>query len=150
MKNADEPIFPNFMFQMYRVLSEIRASMRRELRENNIAITTEMLQVLIQLWRKEGVNQQELAHLLHKDKASLTYLIDNLTKRGLVIREEDERDRRNKIITLTKKGIELEAVVSPLITRIYAVAGEDISVAFLENGIALFEKIYENLNGSRK
>src|ERR1700723_181319 len=67
-------------------------------------ITYEMLQVLIVLWKKHQVNQQEIANRVQKNKASLTPLIDSLVKKKLIIRSEDPGDRRNKIISLTRTG----------------------------------------------
>jgi DNA-binding MarR family transcriptional regulator len=103
-----------------------------------------MLQVLTHLWEKDGVNQQELANLLHKDKASLTYLIDNLSKRGLVKRTEDVDDRRNKIITLQPEAIRLRNVLRPWVDEMYAIAGKDIPVQQLKEATLMNEKMVEN------
>ncbi len=77
------------MVAMKKAHQEMKLFMRGKFREHNIDLTFEMLQVLMHLWEREGVNQQELADLLLKDKASLTYLIDNLSKRKLVRRTAD-------------------------------------------------------------
>lgn len=133
-----------FTSAMVLVQSEFKAFIRNKLKESNIDLTFEMLQVLLLLWKKDGVNQQELANLLHKDKASLTYLIDNLSKRGLVQRLEDTDDRRNKRITLMPEGARLNDVILPWIDELYAVAGKDISVQLFKDSIALFEKVQAN------
>ena len=50
-----------------RTMSELRNHVRQfiqvKIREHNINITFEMLEVMSTLWRKDGVNQQELADL---------------------------------------------------------------------------------------
>ncbi|WP_121355211.1 MarR family winged helix-turn-helix transcriptional regulator [Flavisolibacter nicotianae] len=137
-----------FTMSMRKAMLEFKSFLRNKLKESNIDLTFEMLQVLIELWKKDGVNQQELANLLHKDKASLTYLIDNLSKRKLVQRFEDPNDRRNKIITLLPEGSRLQAVILPWIDEMYTVAGKDIPVQLIKDGILLFEKIQSNLNPS--
>lgn len=145
MELSKNELFAVFTSTMVKAQNEIRAFMRTKLKGQNIDLTYEMLQVLKILWEKDGVNQQELANLLHKDKASMTYLIDNLSKRNLVQRTEDAVDRRNKLITLTKQGRELKNVILPWIDELYTVAGKNVSKETLQNGIALFEKMYSNL-----
>lgn len=137
-----------FTSAMVKVQSEFKTSIRNRLKTSNLDLTFEMLQVLLLLWKKDGVNQQELANLLHKDKASLTYLIDNLSKRKLVQRKEDQDDRRNKIITLTKEGAGMYDVVRPWIDELFTIAGKDIPVHLFKDSIALFEKMQDNLRQS--
>lgn len=138
--------FSNFTIAMSKAQLELKSFLRNKFKEHHIDLTFEMLQVLNHLWTKEGVNQQELANLLLKDKASLTYLIDNLAKRDLVQRTEDGNDRRNKIITLKPEGAKLKDIIRPWIDEMYTVAGQGVSVELLENGIELFNKIYNNLH----
>jgi DNA-binding MarR family transcriptional regulator len=130
---------------MVLVQSEFKVFIRNKLKAHNIDLTFEMLQVLLLLWKKDDVNQQELANLLHKDKASLTYLIDNLSKRKLVQRSEDPADRRNKRITLMSEGARLNDIIRPWIDEMFTIAGKDIPVQLLKDGIALFEKMLTNL-----
>lgn len=149
MATTKNDTFHAFITTMSKAHLEIKSFLRNKFRENNIDLTFEMLQVLNHLWNKEGVNQQELANLLHKDKASLTYLIDNLSKRDLVQRTEDAADRRNKIITLKPEGLRLKNVIRPWIDEMYTVAGKGVPVELLDNGINLFGKIYTNLRNIR-
>ena len=83
-------------------------------------ISYEMLQVLMVLWKKHRVNQQEIANRVQKNKASLTPLIDNLVKKKLVTRSEDPGDRRNKIISLTPTGQQYKKKFAPMMTEMYA------------------------------
>lgn len=134
-----------FTSTMVMVQSEFKSFIRNKLKENNLDLTFEMLQVLLLLWKKDDVNQQELANLLHKDKASLTYLIDNLSKRKLVKRSEDPSDRRNKRITLMSEGARLNDIIRPWIDEMFTIAGKDIPAQLFKDGIALFEKMQTNL-----
>lgn len=108
-------------------------------------ITYEMLQVLTVLWKKHQINQQEVANAIQKHKASLTPLLDSLVKMGLVTRGEDPIDRRNKIITLTKKGKDYKKKFSPMINDIYRVVKGNISDHRLEEVTGLLLTIKENI-----
>jgi DNA-binding MarR family transcriptional regulator len=139
-----------FLQQMTKVTSVLRAFMRQKFKEHHIDITFEMLQVLRFLWEKDGVNQQEIADATIKDKASLTYLIDNLVRRNLVQRTEDSHDRRNKIITLTPQGQELKILIKPWLEEMYQIGGQNIPVSQMESGLNLFKAIHQNFQGKGK
>ena len=132
-----------------RSLMEMRNYMRQHLqvkiKENNIDVSFELLEILGILYRKDGINQQEIADILIKDKSSITYLIDSLTKRDLVARKEDENDRRNKLIYLTDNGKAMKQTLHPWVEEIYEQATNGIKIADLEKAVALVQKMNDNL-----
>ena len=91
-----------------------------KIKEQQLDITYEMLQVLAALWKKEQMNQQDIAMAIQKNTASVTPLIDNLCKRDLVKRVSDPNDRRNNLIQLTLKGDEYRALLDPVQQDLYA------------------------------
>lgn len=134
-----------FTREIIRVNTAFRQYMQAKLRTNGLDLTFEMLQVLGCLWQTNGINQQEIATLTVKDKASVTYLIDNLTRRNLVYRKEDETDRRNKQIYLTTEGQELKNRLEPWLHEMHAFAGDDVSAAALDSCMDVLAKFRENL-----
>ena len=128
-----------------KVHMAFRQFMQQKFKEHNIDITFEMVQVMGHLWHQDGVNQQEIANAILKDKTSLTYLIDNLTRRNLVERREDNLDRRNKLIFLTPEGRLLRETILVWINEMYALAGQDISEKTLLENMCILEKMYCNL-----
>lgn len=150
MSHSKNEIFSQFATATIKAQSEFKSFLRGKFKEHQIDLTFEMLQVLTHLWEKDGVNQQELANLLHKDKASLTYLIDNLSKRGLVKRTEDADDRRNKIITLQPEAIRMKNVLRPWVDEMYGIAGKNIPVQQLKEGILMYGKMVENFEKMRE
>lgn len=142
--------FANFLHELSKVTSAMKGFMRQKFKEHDVNITFEMLQVLRFLWGKDGVNQQEIADAILKDKASLTYLLDNLVRRKLVQRTEDSQDRRNKIITLTDEGQEMKDLIMPWITEMFEIAGRNIPSELIGSGLILFEAIYLNFEQQNK
>lgn len=124
----------------------VKQYLQARLRENNIDLTFEMLQILYFLWKKDGINQQEIANATAKDKASVTYVLDNLVKRTLIYRQEGE-DRRNKLIYLTKEGKTLKKKIQPWIDGMQLAAGKDITNNEAGQLINILEKIRNNLSG---
>lgn len=70
-------------------------------------ITVEQWEILVVLWKRDGQCQHELATFTSKDRPSVTRILDNMEKRGLLTRTPSKEDRRNKHINLTAKGKEL-------------------------------------------
>ncbi|MGL4332950.1 MAG: MarR family winged helix-turn-helix transcriptional regulator [Bacteroidales bacterium] len=121
--------------------STFRTVVQRSLGQLDKNITFEMIQVLVELWKQDGINQQELANKTFKDKSSLSYLLNNLEKRDLVLRYEDEHDRRNKLILLTDKGRELQNHFSPILGEIYAQMAEKLDPDTLDFVISYMKEL---------
>lgn len=91
-----------------KVSAAIYRKLYRNFRLYNLEITPEQWTVLLYLWEKDGVTQQELCNATYKDKPSMTRLIDNMEKQNLVVRISSKTDRRINQIHLTRIGKELE------------------------------------------
>lgn len=137
--------FTEFIQISVQTQQEYKSYLRRRLKEKDIDLSFETFQVLMILWDQDGVNQQVLADCLHKDKATLTYLLDSLCKKSFVRRKEDPNDRRNKLIFLTKKGTELQERVLPLMKNLLETASQDISADELDAALDLLKKVHLNL-----
>lgn len=116
-----------------------------KLREHQIDLTFEMIQILYSLWGKDGVNQQEIANNTAKDKASITNLLNNLVKRNLVFRQEGS-DRRNKLIFLTPEGKDMKKKVQPWIKALHQTAKNNVDPLHLVDLVRVIKKIRLNLS----
>ena len=63
------------------------------------------LSILILLINVGEINQLSLGEMMGIDKATMVKLIDALESQGLVERIIDQKDRRAKLINVTKKGL---------------------------------------------
>jgi len=135
--------------ELGRSMAEIRNHVRQyiqvKIKENGINITFEMLEVMGCLWKKDGINQQEIADLTLRDKSSMTYLLDNLVKRKMVKRIEDQNDRRNKLIYLTKEGIGLKEQLYPWVAEVYEMATRQVDINDIQSSLMLLNKMLSNL-----
>lgn len=145
MKNTKPETIIAFTRKILTVNTACRQYIQNKLKEHNVGLTFEMLQVMGCLWNKDGINQQEIANITVKDKASMTYLIDNLTKRGLVARQEDVNDRRNKLVLLTEQGKHMKIKIQPILDEMYEAAGCDLDVAILNECMESLDKVERNL-----
>lgn len=62
------------------------------------------LDILINLYRFDGITQQEVARKLLVGRSNMSMLLPHLEKKGLITRRGDPRDRRVMRLSLTDAG----------------------------------------------
>ena len=133
-----------------RSINELRMAFRKymqgKIRSLDMHLTFEMLEVMICLWRQDGVNQQVIADITLRDKSAMTYLVDNLMKRKMIRREEDAKDRRNKLIFLTPEGRQLQQTLQPWVSEMYDRATANMDADALIAGKDIIETMIKNLS----
>lgn len=122
------------------------AHLNRNLLAEGSGVTFEQWTVLMRLWKRDGLSQQELANCCDRDKTTMTRLLDNLEKQHIIKRVEDTNDRRNKLIYLTESGKELRKKLWPLALKTQEEAQEGISDQELNTLKLVLEKIRKNLS----
>ena len=85
-----------------RMFTRIIAGLARTLREEELSIA--QVAVLHLLDERGTMRATELVLELERSAPAVSRLLDDLVKRKLVVRREDEVDRRAKVISLAPKG----------------------------------------------
>jgi DNA-binding MarR family transcriptional regulator len=134
-----------YSFVTGKASTAIARRLQKKFAQAKLGITIEQWSVLHQLWKKDGLSQRELCEVTFRDKPSVTRLVDNLEKQGLVMRTDHESDRRKNLIVTTKKAAALQSITKQLAneTLMEALAGmtqENIEICKLA-----LQLIYENL-----
>ena len=75
---------------------------------NTLGITYPQYLVLMVLWEKDNQPVNDIAHRLLLETNTVTPLLQRMEKLGIVSRKKGERDKRQQIVSLTKKGKALE------------------------------------------
>ena len=68
---------------------------------------------LMTLWAEEGLTQRELSRRVSNEEATTTRTLDRMEADGLIRREANITDRRQRIIYLTSKGKSLRDKLVP-------------------------------------
>lgn len=100
-KMSIEPI-GKYISQIYR---RGGAHLSKELSKYGIGIG--QLMFLTQLYRQDGINQEELTEILKIDKGTTARAIKKLEEENFVVRIKDEKDRRAYKVYLTDKAKEI-------------------------------------------
>ncbi len=73
-------------------------------------VTLAQLQLLKQLWKREGRSQAELQELLDLDRATVAGLVQRMIAQNLIERQPDPVDKRIQRVFTTERGRSLQSV----------------------------------------
>ena len=74
-------------------------------------VSSSEIPVLLQLYREEGITQDEIAFRQALDKSAVTRILQSLIKKGFIEKQKDENDKRCNRIYLTKTGQALQTPI---------------------------------------
>ena len=116
-----------------------------KLRQENVPLTPEQFLLIDLLWNQGSMSQQQLADQMHKDKNSVTKLVDAIERKGFVYRQQNASDRRSNTLVLTEKALELRDHAKQKGISILDEMLEGISEAELRSFLSTLNKINVNM-----
>lgn len=93
---------------------------------------------------EERYNQRSLASRLGIETPTLVHILDRMESLGLLRREPDDRDRRQKHVAITPAGLALAAEIEGEVVAMRQEMLQGLAPAELQAGIGLLEKILAN------
>lgn len=134
-------------FLLNKGTQALHRQLNRNFISNGLEITSEQWSVLVFLYHCDCKSQNEIAEKTFRDKVSVTKIIDNLEKRGLVFRTPDENDRRVKRIVLTKDGEKLVPKLKRVVFSTLTEGFNNVKEKDLESFKLVLSQIVENFTG---
>ena len=117
----------NAFITLARASEAVAARLQRDLAGKRL--TTSQFGVIEALFHLGPLCQGELAGKLLRSGASMTSVVEGLEKRGLVVRQRTEEDKRFVRVALTGKGRRLIQEIFPghaeTVTRLFSVLTEE-------------------------
>lgn len=111
-----------------------------------LGITYPQYLVLLVLWEKDRQPVNDIARRLMLETNTVTPLLQRMEKAGLIVRTKGQEDSRQRIVSLTQKGIEMREqakhIPECLITDIIQKTGEEDEFAKM---IPSLDKLIEGL-----
>lgn len=95
--------------------------------------------------RDTEIYQKDIEDEMALRKSSVTSLLNNLEKSGLITRGHNDGDARKKRVTLTKKGFEVHDEIAREIDRVEAILGEGFNEEEKTKFYAYLDRIKENM-----
>lgn len=103
-------------FPLYAVSKEIVRKYTPFL--NEIDLTYTQYIAMMVMWECKEVSVKELGKKLFLDSGTLTPLLKNLEKKGLVTRERSKTDERFLVVSITDEGMKLREKAVEIPTKI--------------------------------
>lgn len=134
-----------YSFITGKASTAIARRLQKKLNANGQNITIEQWSVLYHLWKQDGLSQQELCNATFRDKPSITRLVDNLERSGLVKRVASDTDRRINRIYLTKQAQKLQEQTMELAEETLNEALAGVPADKIEMCKEVLQIVYDNL-----
>ena len=133
-----------FFYHLDKAIRTYRVYAQKRLSNKGFEITIDQWLVLKVLNDNPDVNQNELAELVFKDKASIARMIELLVKNGYLTREFHESNRRRYKLTITKKGKQLLKDIIPTVKKNRKNALHDLNEKEIKIAEKVLRKIFIN------
>ena len=135
-----------YSFITGKASTAIARRLQKNFKQAGVEITIEQWSVLYHLWKEDGQSQQQLCDATFRDKPSITRLVDNLEKLGLVKRVASKDDRRINKIYLTPEAEKLQEQSMEVANQTLNEALAGVTNGQVEIAKEVLQKVYENLS----
>lgn len=135
-----------YSFITGKASTAIARRLQKNFKQAGIEITIEQWSVLYHLWKEDGRSQQQLCEATFRDKPSITRLVDNLEKLGLVKRTPAKDDRRINKICLTAEAQKLQEEAMEVANQTLNEALAGVTNGQVEIAKEVLQMVYENLS----
>ncbi|KAB3524965.1 MarR family winged helix-turn-helix transcriptional regulator [Alkaliphilus serpentinus] len=101
--------------------------------------------ILLVLYKKDGISQEDLANHIRMDKANIGRGIKKLMEHGLIIRKTNPNDQRAYCVYLTDKGWEIQPKVYEVLTNWLRVLVKGFNEEEIQMSQELLQRMFQNL-----
>jgi DNA-binding MarR family transcriptional regulator len=120
--------------------------LQESFKSNDLDLTKEQMLVLKKLHDNDGLNQNELACLLLRNKSSLTRLLTKMESKNYILRKQSVKDKRVNNVFLTQTGKDTFLKSKPVIKKMLTEMELSVSKEEKEQIINTLKKIQSNFN----
>lgn len=140
-KNKDNRHIAKYISQLYR---KSFIFINREV--DKYDIKSGQLMFLLDLYTKDGKNQEEISARLKIDKGTTARALKKLEEQELITRVKDKDDKRSNIIYLTEKSKDVKDGVYNVLDEWNKKISENLTYEEQETLRNLLEKVCKNIN----
>jgi DNA-binding MarR family transcriptional regulator len=137
------PLDSYLPYLLNRAGARIAAAFSEEVRP--LGATLQMWRVLAALREGDGRRMGDLSETTSIEVSTLTRLVDNMEKKGLVTRRRDAGDARVVALHVTPAGRRLTQRITPIAERYESVALASFTAAEADTLKAALRRLYSNM-----
>lgn len=135
-----------YVFWLDKTIKRIRQYTQQVFEQKGFKLTIDQWVILKRIADDEGCSQKEIAEKTYKDPASITRIIDALSKKGLVERRPQPTDRRRYDMYLTSEGNALYHQMIDSVIEIRKKPLENISESELQQLKSILDRMYDSFD----
>ena len=118
-----------------------------------LGISPAQFPILLELWQKDGLSQQELVERADLKQATIANTLARMERDGLITRESNPDDARSRLIMLTEQARALQQQSTEIAKAINQTALSDLSAdeqkLFLEMAAKIVARQQEMIAGAK-
>ena len=126
--------------EITKIAREAEKLVVRTLRQTGVG--TAEIDLIHALRHNPGCTQARLTELLHADKAAIARRTRNLESKGFLVRRDDPKDRRSRLIYPTEKAETLKSSKAEIEASFYEYLLSTLTAAEAETFAALLNRLY--------
>lgn len=111
---------------------------------------SELCFLLILDFYPELNSAKKISELGELKRGNISFIVETLFKRGFIVQETDENDRRSNKLMLTEKARSIIEESKAILDKTYLSIMDGISKEEIEVGERLFEKMYGNIKNLKE
>ena len=134
-------------FLLERTTRIAKLSFTKAFKKLDVDVTPEQWIVIDTVNKNGTMSQKEIGRLSFKNAPTISRIIDNLVKKGLVDRIGEKGDRRKTSISITAEGSNLIERCQAEVDRLRNLSWEGLSNSDYEDFTKTLDKIFENFEG---
>lgn len=115
-----------------------------------LGITYPQYLVLLVLWEKDQQPVNDIAKRLHLETNTVTPLLQRMEKAGFIVRKRGEKDTRQRIVSLTPKGIAMREQAKNIPDDLSKQVLQHVSMEEITNIIPVLDKLIDGLQHTNK
>jgi len=142
------PLEQYLPYLLNRAGARIAAAFNTEMRQ--VGASLQIWRVLAALREKDGRRMGDLAKTTSIEVSTLTRLVDNMEKDGLVMRRREAGDARAISLHVTASGRRLTQRIVPIAERYEAVALKGFTAGEAEVLKKALRRLYDNMDALEK
>lgn len=130
---------------LFDLMHTVRNTMMKKLKELHPDLSPMHFKSLKVITKVSGCTGQKLAERMGRDKAQINRLLKELVNRNLVIKTENENDKRSQYLALTAHGEKIMSAFKKVESDVFNALVKDVTQSELEQFIQLSKKLKNNL-----
>ncbi|NLS11882.1 MarR family transcriptional regulator [Vibrio sp. SM6] len=129
---------------IFKLVHSLKRNLQDRINALELAIAPMHVRVLKIISKKPNCTAMDIAHLLDRDKAQVTRLLNNLFEQALIVKEPNPEDKRSQCLGLTQNG---QMIVAKL-AQIDAAMLREIQQGISEQDLECFQRIAKQMTSN--